>query len=187
MPMNSTSKSFDQWTLETIRYDKSMMTWLEERRYEWIPLAVDAIKRIVSGYTVLLLADEERQWFSDYVVTSINRSLKNRPFIPIYDLKKLAPYIHRIKSNQDIELFFDMLSISYEDRFFIWYVGKSIPPYVNIAKFRDDSFLWILDEDMQNNFTLQSFDEMLDIKLLQLFRLFDKSLDVAMFGEVAFE
>ena len=180
-------KSFDQWTLETIRYDKSMMNWLEERRYEWIPLAVDAIKRVVMGHTILILCDDERQWFCDYVLTSINKPLKNRPFIPIYDLKKIAPFLDRVKNNQDIELLFDMFNLSFEDRYFIWYIGKSISPYVNIAKNKEDSFLWILDEDMQNNFTLKSYDEMLDIKLLQLFRLFDKSLDVAMFAQVQFE
>ncbi len=180
-------KSFDQWTLETIRYDKSMMNWLEERRYEWIPLAVDAIKRVVMGYTVLILCDDERQWFCDYVLTSINKPLKNRPFIPIYDLKRIAPFLDRVKNNQDIELLFDMFNLSFEDRYFIWYIGKSISPYVNIAKSKEDSFLWILDEDMQNNFTLKSYDELLDIKLLQLFRLFDKSLDVAIFAQVQFE
>jgi len=180
-------KSFDQWTLETIRYDKSMMNWLEERRYEWIPLAIDAIRRIVSGYSVLVLTDDDRQWFAEYVLASINRSIKNRPFLPVYDLKKMAPYIRNIKSNTEIELLYDMLSISFEDRFFVWYVGRAIAPYVNIAKGRDDNFLWILDEDMQNNFTLKSFDDLLDIKLIQLYRLFDKSLDVVMFDEVSVE
>jgi len=180
-------KSFDQWTLETIRYDKSMMNWLEERRYEWIPLAVDAIKRIIEGNSVLILADEERQWYAEYVCSSINKSLKNRPFIPIFDLKKMMPQIRSFRSPQEVELLFDMLSISFEDRFFIWYIGRSVSPYVDIAKRREDSFLWILDEDMQNNFTLKSYDEMLDIKLIQLFRLFDKSLSVAMFAEVAIE
>ena len=177
-------KSFDQWTLETIRYDKSMMNWLEERRYEWIPLVQDAIRRIVAGHSVLILADDERQWYADYVITSLNKPLKNRPFIPVYDLKKLAPYIRGLKGHQEIEMLFDMLSLSFEERYFIWYVGRSVTPYVNIAKGREDSFLWIMDEDMQNNFTLQSFDELLDIRLIQLFRLFDKSLDVAIFGEV---
>lgn len=177
--------TFDQFTLQTVRYDKSMMNWLEERRYEWLPLAQDALQRIVSGYTLLVLSDDERDWFAHYVVTRLNAS-KNRPFIPVYDLKKMAPYIGRLTTNEEIDLFFDMLSISYDERFFIWYIGRSTSPYVRIAKKRDDSFLWIMDEDMQNNFTLQSFDELLDIKLLQLFRLFEKSLEAAIFGEVEF-
>ncbi len=177
--------TLDQFTLQTIRYDDSMMNWLEERRYEWLPLAEDALQRIVAGYTVLLLSDDERDWFVSYVVTKLNGS-KTRPFIPVYDLKKMAPYCGRLSTNEDIELLFDMLSISYSDRYFIWYVGRASSPYVKIAKKREDSFLWILDEDMQNNFTLQSFDDLLDIKLIQLFRLFEKSLEAAIFGEVEF-
>ncbi len=179
--------SFDQWTLQKIRYDKSMMNWLEERRYEWLPLAADALSRIVSGYSVLILTDDERDWFAHYVVTSLNRSLKNRPFVPIYELKKIAPYLSKLQSKEEIELFFDMLEISYCERYFIWYIGRSNAPYVKLAKNRDDSFLWIMDEDMQNNFTLKSFDELLDIKLLQLYRLFEKSLDGAIFGEFVLE
>jgi hypothetical protein len=180
-------KTFDQWTLETIRYDKSLMNWLEERRYEWLPLAQEAVIRIVEGYSVLILTDKDREWFGEYIVTSINKPIKNRPFIPVYLLKKIAPYIESIRKNEEIELLFDMLNISFEGRYFIWYIGKSNNFFVNIAKYKDDSFLWILDEDMQNNFTLKSYDDMLDFKLLQLFRLFDKSLDVALFSEVEFD
>ncbi|MRI83549.1 MAG: hypothetical protein C6I00_03935 [Nitratiruptor sp.] len=177
-------KRFDQWTLEVIRTDKSMMQWLEERRYEWIPLVVDAIRRILAGYTILLLVDDERRWYGEYVLSTINRPAQGRPFIPIYDLRRLAPYLEEIKGNEEIALLFETLHISFQERFFIWYVGRAISPFVNVAKGREDSFLWILDENMQNNFTLKSQDEMLDIKLIQLFRLFERSLDGAIFGEV---
>ncbi len=180
-------QSFDQWTLKTIRYDKSMMSWLEERRYEWIPLASDALQRIVAGFSVLLLTDKEREWYGRYIMQSINKPLKNRPFIPIYDFKEIAPYIKDLKTNEEIELLFDMLSISFGEKFFIWYIGRSTSPMVKIAKKKDDSFLWIMDEDMQNNFNLKSYDELLDIKLMQLFRLFDKSVDAAIFGDVEFD
>ncbi|BCD60138.1 MULTISPECIES: HobA family DNA replication regulator [unclassified Nitratiruptor] len=183
----SEQTTFDQWTLKTIRYDKSMMNWLEERRYDWLPLAMDALKKIISGYSVLMLTDDERDWFCDYAITTFNKSLKTRPFIPIYNLKKTAPYLKNIQTNEDIELFFDMLDISYAGEYFIWYVGRSNYPLVKIAKRKDDSFLWIMDEDMQNNFTLKSYDELLDMKLLQLFRLFEKSLDAAIFGEFTLE
>ncbi len=176
--------TLDQWTLQTIRYDKSLMNWLEERRYDWLPLATDALKKIVNGYSVLLLTDDEREWYRNYIVSSINKPAKNRPFIPIYDFEKLAPYIKNIQTNQEIDLLFDMLSISFGEQFFVWYIGKSTSSKVKIAKRNDESFLWIMDEDMQNNFTLKSYDELLDIKLLQLFRLFDKSLDVVMFSQV---
>ena len=37
---------------------------------------------------------------------------------------------------------------------------------------------------MQNSFTFRSDDEELDIKLIQLLMLFDKSIDAILFGEV---
>ncbi len=181
------SLSFDKWTLKTVRYDKSMMNWLEERRYEWIPLASDALQRIIAGSTVLLLTDDDRDWYAQYILTTLNRPLRNRPYIPIYDLKRLAPFIKEIKTNEQIDLLFDMFDMSFES-YFIWYVGKAnAAGYVSIAKRRDDSFLWIMDTDIQNNFTLKSYDELLDVKLMQLFRLFDKSIDAAIFGEVVFD
>ena len=181
------SQSFDQWTLQTVRYDKSMMSWLEERRYEWIPLASDALQRIVAGSTVLLLTDDERNWYADYIITTLNKPINTRPFIPIYNMKALIPHITEIKTNEQLELLFDMFDMSFES-YFIWYVGRAnAASYVNIAKKRDDSFLWIMDTNMQNSFTLKSYDELLDIKLMQLFRLFDKSINAAIFGEVEFE
>ncbi len=180
------SQSFDQWTLQTIRYDKSMMNWLEERRYEWIPLAAEALQRIVGGSSVLLLTDDERDWYAHYILTTLNKSIKNRPFIPIYDLKSLFPSVRRAMNKDELDMLFDMLDISFED-FFIWYIGRtSAANYVNIAKYREGNFLWIMDTDIQNNFTLKSYDELLDIKLLQLYRLFEKSLDAAIFGDVDF-
>jgi len=41
-----------------------------------------------------------------------------------------------------------------------------------------------MDEEMTNSFTLRSYDELIDIKLLQLFRLFDKTISAALFAEI---
>ena len=45
--------------------------------------------------------------------------------------------------------------------------------------------MWLFDEQAQNSFYLSSSDEMLDIKLLSLYKLFDKSVDVVLFAKVA--
>ena len=58
---------------------------------------------------------------------------------------------------------------------------------MQIAKRKDDSFMWIMDEHLQNSFYLLSDDDSLDIKLIQLFRLLDKSIDAVLFAEVNFE
>ncbi len=44
--------------------------------------------------------------------------------------------------------------------------------------------MWLFDEQAQNSFTLSSSDENLDIKLLNLYKLFDKSIDAVLFAKV---
>ena len=58
---------------------------------------------------------------------------------------------------------------------------------MQIAKRKDDSFMWVLDEHLQNSFYLQTSDDNLDIKLIQLFKLLDKSIDAVLFAEVTFD
>ena len=45
----------------------------------------------------------------------------------------------------------------------------------------------VIDEEAQNAFNLNSSDEAFDHKLLQMFRLFNKSLDASLFGKVNVE
>ena len=172
------------WTLETIRSDDATMSWLEERRYEWTPIVGNAIAKILEGQTVLLISDEENRWFENYVVRKINRPGVNRPLMPFFSFEALYPYPDSIRSDQDIDLLFDMLSLSYPQGFFFWYIGKADYARARIALRNDESLLWVMDEEMTNSFTLRSHDELIDIKLLQLFRLFDKTLSAALFAEV---
>ena len=44
--------------------------------------------------------------------------------------------------------------------------------------------MWLFDEQAQNSFTLSSSDENLDIKLISLCKIFDKSIDAALFAKV---
>ena len=175
---------FDKWTLQAIRYDEAIMSWMEERRYDWVPLAASALEKIVLGNSIIIITDKDREWFGEYILYSLNKSDKNRPLIPTYLLKDIVPYIDNIKKDEDIDLLYDMLDLSFKGDYFFWYIGKGDNSRAMIAKRKDDSFLWIMDEQMQNNFYLKSFDDLLDLKLFQLFRLFDKSLDAAIFGEI---
>ena len=68
-----------------------------------------------------------------------------------------------------------------------FYVGKNSDIKMQIAKRKDDSFMWVLDEHLQNSFYLQTSDDNLDIKLIQLFKLLDKSIDAVLFAEVTFD
>jgi hypothetical protein len=175
-----------KWTLETIR-EEDGFSWMEEYRYEWAPLVKSAVTQLIEGKSVLLLTDMPRNWFGRYIQGNINALNKNRPLLPVFPLTELFPNIEGLSSTQDMQLLEDMLDIAYPHGYFIWYIGKGDHPFTKFAYRCDDSFLWIMDEELENSFLLKSHDEMLDIKLLQLYKLFDKTLSQALFGDLDFE
>jgi len=172
------------WTLDTIREEESCFSWMEEYRYVWAPLAKSAVSQSIAGKTVLILTDESHKWFGKYILNSINDLGKNRPLLPFYQLTDCFPNLQDIHHTQEIQLLEDMLDISYPNGYYIWYIGKGDHPYTKLAYRNDDNFLWVLDEEVQNAFTLRSSDKQLDIKLLQLFQLFDATLSAALFGDL---
>ncbi len=172
------------WTLEAIRSDDTMMSWLEERRYEWAPIVGNAISKILEGQSVIIITDDTSRWFEEYLVRQINRPGTNRPLLPFFSFDALYPFAASIRKDQDVDLLFDMMDLSYPQGYFFWYIGKADHQMARIALRNEESLLWVMDEEMANSFTLKSYDEMIDIKLLQLFRLFDKTLGAALFAEV---
>ena len=175
-----------KWTLETIR-EEDCFSWMEEYRYEWAPLAKSAVTQILEGKSVLLLTDVPRKWFGKYILENTNTLSKNRPLLPIFPLPDMFPHVGAFSSTQDLQLLEDMLDISFPNGYFIWYIGKGDHPFTKLAYRSSDSFLWIMDEEVENSFALRSSDEMLDIKLLQLYKLFDMTLSEALFGELDLE
>jgi len=176
-----------KWTLETIRSENSDFSWMEEYRSEWAPLVKSAVSQILEGKTVLLITDEHLIWFERYILNAVNNLRKNRPLLPIYSLKDSFPNLKSIHSTQEIQLLEDMFDISYPNGYLIWYIGKGDHPYTKIAYRNEDSFLWILDEKVQNSFSFRSLDPLLDIKLLQLYKLFDATLSATLFGDLDLE
>jgi hypothetical protein len=176
-----------KWTLETIREEESCFSWMEEYRYEWAPLVKSAVAQSIEGKTVLVMTDESHKWFGKYILKSVNDLEKNRPLLPFYQLSECFPNLHNIHSTQELQLLEDMLEISYPNGYYIWYIGKGEHPYTKLAFRCDDSFLWIMDEEVQNSFALRSSDTLLDIKLLQLYKLFDKTLSAVLFGDLDLE
>ena len=172
------------WTLQAIRSEESDFSWMEEYRYEWAPLVESAASKILAGESVLLLTDDDTHWFGDYVSTKINLLQNNRPLLPFYPLKALFPNLASISSTQDLELLEDMLDISYPDGYFIWYIGNGDHPYTKLAYRSDENFLWIIDDEVPNSFPLRGGDALRDMKLLQLFKLFNQTIDAALFGEL---
>ena len=175
---------FLKWTLETIRADSSRMSWMEEKRFDWVPLTSSAISSLLEGTTFIITTDKEREWFGKYLVESFNRPNKNRPLLPFFSFKSIFSSGMERMNKENIATIDDLLSISFANGYRYFYIGSSNDPKASLAKSRDDSLIWIMDEQLQNAFYMNSKDEYLDEKLIQLARLFDKSMDVALFGEV---
>jgi len=178
-------QDFAQWSLDAIREEGGNLSWLEEQRFDWTTTTAHAIDQILNGKTIILITDEKRGWLENYILNSINSSdVVDRPLLPIVSIDSIYLHYDNVNSGEMIDLVDDMISLSYKDDYFFWYIGRGDDKRGDIAKRRDSSYFWIFDEDFHNAFTMKSYDQMLDIKLLQLYRLFNLSLNAAMFGEV---
>ena len=176
--------SFDSWTLETIRSQGAMMNWIEEARFEWSAATLQALRNILESKTIVLITDGERKWFETYALSTINKTSNERPIIPIVSIDSLYPSFDSVSGGEMIDVIDDMLDITYKGDYIFWYVGRGDDKRADIAKRNDESYLWIMDEVFINALSLKSYDKKLDIKLLQLFELFNTSLSAALFGEV---
>ncbi len=176
--------TFSSWTLEKIRKDGSSFSWMEEKRFEWVPLVATAINRLIKAETFLVITDHDREWFGDYLLKKLNKNSFDRPLLPILSLSSIFPHIDSIKDAEQMALLDDMLSLSFPNGYSYFYIGKGDHPRAKIAKSRDDSLTWLFNERAQNSFYMNGNDENLDIKLIQLITLFDKSVDAIMFSEV---
>ncbi len=187
-PMDSTidhsPRDFSLWTLEQIRARGAAMSWMEERRFDWVPIAASAIEHLMGAQTMLLVTDREREWFARYTLTRLNRFNPERPLLPIISLGTIFPYLDRISDSEQLKILEDMLSLAFPNDYIFFYIGKGSDPRAQIAKSKNDSLLWLLDDTAQNAFSLRSDDDDLDIKLIQMLRLFDRSIDAIMFSEV---
>lgn len=177
-------KDFSSWTLEKIREEGSSMNWMEERRFDWVPLVASSIDRLINAQTFLLITDKKREWFARYILGKLNRYDGDRPLLPVVSLGTVFPYIDNLKDEEQMSILEDMLSLSFPAGYTFFYIGEGSDKRAKIAKRKNDSFSWLLDEKVQNSFFLDSKDENLDIKLIQLITLFDKSIDAILFSEV---
>ncbi|PAF52870.1 hypothetical protein BKH44_00160 [Helicobacter sp. 13S00477-4] len=176
------------WMLKKIREEADKIAefrgWLEINRYEWVSLVSRTIRHILNGGTILVCTDDERQWFGKYITSSINKlGAQSRPILPIFDFESTFPKQSILK---EVSLVHDVLNIAYKDYAF-WYIGKTNTSLSNLALSRENGFLWILDESIQNGLMLNSFDAMLDYKLIQLFRIFEEALFDTLFGKIILE
>ncbi|MBD3809582.1 MAG: HobA family DNA replication regulator [Sulfuricurvum sp.] len=177
-------RQFDQWTLESIRSEGASMSWFEEQRFEWTPPIANAMDQMMGGKTVILITDHDREWFAHYITASLNKRLQDRPMIPIVCIDALYRHFDYISGGEAIDTLGDMLDLGFKNDYFFWYIGRGDDRRADIAKRSSNSLLWIMDERFQNALVLRSHDPLIDIKLLQLYRLFDKTLNAVLFGEI---
>lgn len=172
------------WTLDTIRKEDSSFSWMEECRYDWVPVVQRAVSKILEGETILILTDDSRGWFAKYVASKINNILNDRPFIPLYTLKSMFPNLEKLQNTEELYLLEDMLNISYPNGYFIWYIGSAESFYTKFTLRNDENFLWIIDKNIPNSFYIRDGGLSLDIRLIQLFKLFNKTIDASLFSEI---
>lgn len=184
MPYSDTP-DFAQWSLDAIREEGGALSWLEEIRFDWTITTAHSIEQILEGKTIILVVDEKRKWLENYILSSINSlDMQERPLLPIVSIDSIYSHYNSVSGGEMIDIVDDMISLSYKDDYFFWYIGKGDDKRSDIVKRRDNSYFWIFDEDFHNAFTMKSYDSHLDIKLLQLYKLYNLSLNAAMFGEV---
>ena len=172
---------FLSFTLENIRNGGTFMAWMESRRLEWAPLMAARLKYLLEGRTFVLMCDEQRSWYEEYFLKNVN-SKSSRPMLPFVSLSSLCK--KKIQNAEDIALLNDLLDISFPNGYVYFYIGNATDYKSFIAKSRDDSLLWLFDEQLQDSFYLNSKDKDLDIKLISLYQLFDASLDAILFSKV---
>lgn len=178
-------QDFMKWTLEAIRREGQAMSWMEDRRMEWAPLLASRLGYLLNGASFVLITDKEREWFERYFLQNINKVGALRPFLPFISLRSLYPDFDAISSKEQIALLNDMLSISFSTGFIYFYIGRSDDRRATIAKSNENSYMWLFDEQAPNSFYLSSDDENLDIKLISLFKLFDRSINATLFSKVS--
>ena len=172
----------NRFIIDLIR--KKSIKWMEERRLDFVPLLSDFLSMVIEGKSVLIITDDEREWYSDYLIQKINNFNEFKPsFIPVYNLFKLAPQIKFSRHPEQFDMIEDMLNISFNENYIFWYIGKETN-FLKFARRKPDSFFWIMDTDLSKNFYLKSIDSKLDKKLLDLADVVNESLKAAIFGEI---
>lgn len=181
------AENISEWMLKTIREENNnglMSGWLEEDRSKWTNVVSNALNHILEGISFILLTDQPREWLRHYIIQHINHPQKNRPFIPIMSLDHINTLINPVGDN--IALLKDMLSLAYKD-FSFFYIGKRDNAMAELAISQENSLLWLLDENLQNAFSLSTQSAMLDFRLLQLYKIFDRSLSAYITGKISLE
>ena len=176
---------FSDWLLMTIREDEALGNWLEEIRFDITQVTKEALKKIETGVSVIVVTDDGRDWFSEYITQTINKKI-DRPLLPFIKFESMIRNPLLLNSNEGMELIKDMLSIAFPNGFIFWYIGISNTRKATLAKNTPGSYNWIMDEEFAGSIYFSSKDHLLDLKLIQFFKLFDQSISATIYGELTF-
>jgi hypothetical protein len=178
------NQKFLHWLGDTIKQEEFIGPWLDSRKSELLPFFSNTISNVLDGGTIIVITDSDREWFLNYIITSINHKYQNRPMLPFIDLKALVADINKIDTDIDIEYLKDYLDIFLPNGYQFLYIGKAQDKRIKLAKAKDNSFMIAFDDDLPQSFYLSSVDKSLDIKLMQIFKLFNITIDEALFGNI---
>lgn len=180
-------ENISDWFLQTIREDEKKgiaSGWLEDKRFLVLPNMTRTLEHLLHGGSIIILTDEQREWFGDYIISHINQPHKARPFFPIMQIKYLHDMIDsnaKEGSMQGFMLITNMLDMMYKNYRF-WYIGKK-HARSDFARNDQQGWHWIFDE----NDIFSSTDEKLDYKLINLFRLFERAILAAMLNKISLD
>lgn len=178
------------WMIRALREESNggvISGWLEEDLHKWVRVVSNALNALLDGVSFIVLSDNPREWFRNYVLTRLNSPSKNRPYVPFLGIEGLEKYLGEdIRDQKNIQLVTSMLQSTYQNYSF-FYIGKAEGIKAELAMSHENSFLWLLDADVQNAFILNSSNKMIDSRLLQLFRLFDQSISAVIYGKISLE
>ena len=175
---------FSDWTLTNIREEGSSFSWMEEHRFNWIPQVNNALKKILNGFSIIVVTDREFNWLGDYIVNKLNSKEKNRPYIPIYNIDCLFSAAYKLNDTTELDLLYDMFDISFSNGYLFWYIGNGEHRHYEYIEQNKSSIIWRLNHEVEGLFSLKRGDPQIDIKLIQAFKLFDKAIDAAITGDI---
>jgi hypothetical protein len=178
------NQRFLNWLGNTIRQEEFIDSWLDSRKSELLPFFSNTITNVLNGGTIIVLTDSDRDWFLKYIISSINHRHQNRPMLPFVDLHALVPDINKLDTDMDVEYIRDYLDIFLPNGYQFMYIGKAQDKRIKLAKSQEDSFLIAFDDELPQSFYLSSLDHSLDIKLMQVFKLFNITISEALFGNI---
>ena len=171
---------FLRFTLDFIRANGWQFSWMERERLELSALLASRLRLILNSHSFIVLSDHDRAWFAQYFVHNINKE-KLKPRLPIYGAEIIKT---PLECKEDYLLLHDMLSLSFPNGYSYIYFGKGSDKSAVLAKGQNESLLFLMDESMDNSFYLNSQDELLDFKLISLFKLIQASLDAIIYSKV---